>query len=361
MKKILSLAVVALLVVTMTVTAFAATANLGSYDLTADVVSIPFALPEGLTLETGDVVTVHIKGTASNEAVRFYFTQESDGARVCDVVVVEVVDGAFETTVDVTIVADGSIQGSAAPTILLVKGPSYGVNLTDVSVEVVEITSDKITAEAPADDTTTEETPAVEEAPAVETVAVAYIDGKTPSYTYTVTGEVDTITASITTCYEEGASASWNEWCGEVVVVTAPDGTVHYYDWGGASVNWPVDVDGDGTDDVFGNMSDSWLGEVVDGSVELTIPVYGPGTTIGFIVNSWDTYTGNQFEITLTGDKAAPVVEEAPAEDTTTEAPAEDDTTTEAPADEEPADTGLALAVVPAIVALAAVALSKKR
>ncbi len=59
----------------------------------------------------------------------------------------------------------------------------------------------------------------------------------------------------------------------------------------------------------------------------------------------------------------APAEEEAPAEDTTTEAPAED-TTTEAPAVEEtdaPAETGLALAVVPAVVALAAVVLSKKR
>ncbi len=52
---------------------------------------------------------------------------------------------------------------------------------------------------------------------------------------------------------------------------------------------------------------------------------------------------------------------EAPAEDTTTEAPAED---VEAPAEdtatEAPAETGLALAIVPMIVAAAAVVLSKK-
>ena len=64
--------------------------------------------------------------------------------------------------------------------------------------------------------------------------------------------------------------------------------------------------------------------------------------------------------VEVTVEIKVPETEEAPAEDTTTEAPAED-TTEEAPADEEPADTGLALAVVPAIVALAAVALSKKR
>ena len=152
-----------------------ATVVLGSYDLTADIASIPFALPEGLTLETGDVVTVHIKGTATNDKVRIYFTDNVDNGRVCEVVVIDVVDGAFETTVDITIAADGSIQGSAAPTILLVKGPSYGVNLTDVSIEVVEITSDKLATEAPVEeDTTTEDAPADEE-PADTGLALAVV------------------------------------------------------------------------------------------------------------------------------------------------------------------------------------------
>ena len=53
---------------------------------------------------------------------------------------------------------------------------------------------------------------------------------------------------------------------------------------------------------------------------------------------------------------------EAPADDTATEAPTEEDTTVDAPAtDEAPAETGLALAAVPMIVALAAVVASKKR
>ncbi|MBQ8623016.1 MAG: hypothetical protein IJ424_01345 [Oscillospiraceae bacterium] len=78
--------------------------------------------------------------------------------------------------------------------------------------------------------------------------------------------------------------------------------------------------------------------------------------------------TGSKIEVTLTVDAAnitedAPVeeevetpVEEEPVEEApTTEAPVD-----EAPADEAPAETGLALAVVPMIVALAAVVLSKK-
>ncbi len=61
--------------------------------------------------------------------------------------------------------------------------------------------------------------------------------------------------------------------------------------------------------------------------------------------------------ITLVGADAA--VEEAPVED---EAPAED-TTDEAPAteDEAPADTGLALAIVPMVVAAAVVVASKRK
>ncbi len=72
------------------------------------------------------------------------------------------------------------------------------------------------------------------------------------------------------------------------------------------------------------------------------------------------TFTITYLEYNGEGPADAPAAEE-PAEEET-EAPAED-TTEEAPAEEteEPADTGLALAVVPMIVAAAAIALSKKR
>ncbi len=65
--------------------------------------------------------------------------------------------------------------------------------------------------------------------------------------------------------------------------------------------------------------------------------------------------------VTLVGADAAveetPVVEETPA----VEEPVEDTPVEETPVETKPADTGLALAVVPMIVAAAAVALSKKR
>ncbi len=190
MKKLFAILVAAMLVMAMSVTAFAATASIitdAAKTTQAEVASIPFALPAGLTLETGDVVTVYIKGTATNDAVRIYFTDNVDNGRVCDVVTINVVDGVFETTVDITIDASGAIQGTVAPTVLLLKGPSYGVNLTEVAVEVVEITSDKISdaaeeapveeeTEAPAEDTT-EEAPAEEEteAPAETGLALAVV------------------------------------------------------------------------------------------------------------------------------------------------------------------------------------------
>lgn len=179
MKKLFAILVAAMLVMAMSVTAFAATASLdieAAKAAQAEVASIPFALPEGLTLETGDVVTVYIKGTATNDAVRIYFTDNVDNGRVCDAITIEVVDGVFEATVEISIDTTGAIQGTAAPTVLLLKGPTYGVNLTEVAVEALEITSDKIAGaaeEAPADEVVeevVEEAPAEEEteAPAVE-------------------------------------------------------------------------------------------------------------------------------------------------------------------------------------------------
>ncbi len=179
MKKLFALLVAAMLVMAMSVTAFAATASIGTEEAKtaqAEVASIPFALPEGLTLETGDAVTVHIKGTASSAQVRIYLTDSVDDGRVTDVTMIDVVDGAFDVTVDLTVAADGSIQGTAAPTVLLLKGPDWQTPLSDIAVEVVEITSDKITEaveEAPVEEPVEEEAPVedVEEAPVVDAPA----------------------------------------------------------------------------------------------------------------------------------------------------------------------------------------------
>ena len=82
------------------------------------------------------------------------------------------------------------------------------------------------------------------------------------------------------------------------------------------------------------------------------------GETLDTVITGWQFAIESTLKVTFTvsGMDAA---EEAPADDTPAveEIPAED-----TPADDEaPADTGLALAIVPMVVAAAAVALSKKR
>ena len=190
MKKILAFVVAAMLVMAMSVTAFAATTSILTDDAKAtqaEIANIMFTLPEGVAFETGDVVTVHIKGTASNTAVRVYLTDNVDNGRVCEVAVIEVVDGAFDATVELAIDTTGAIQGSAAPSVLILKGPDWATPLADIAVEVLDITSDKIEGaaeEAPADEVVeetteevVEEAPATEEAPKEETTTEAPATG----------------------------------------------------------------------------------------------------------------------------------------------------------------------------------------
>ena len=69
---------------------------------------------------------------------------------------------------------------------------------------------------------------------------------KTPSYTYTVKGDIDTLKVDVALSADAAAAGSgWNDWCSAGVAVKNPDGTVKYYQWGGASVAWAWDVDGD--------------------------------------------------------------------------------------------------------------------
>ncbi|MBQ8623693.1 MAG: hypothetical protein IJ424_04855 [Oscillospiraceae bacterium] len=183
MKKLFALLVAAMLVMAMSVTAFAATASIitdAAKETQAEVSNIMFNLPEGVAFENGDVVTVHIKGTADNTTVRIYLTDAVDVGRVTDVTMIDVVDGAFDVTVDVTLDTSGAFGGTAAPTVLILKGPDWQTPLSNITVEVVEITSDKITEaaeeapveEAPVEEETTEEAPVeedtTEEAPVEE-------------------------------------------------------------------------------------------------------------------------------------------------------------------------------------------------
>lgn len=204
-------------------------------------------------------------------------------------------------------------------------------------------------------------------------VDIAHTGSKAPAYTYTVNGDITELIATVTIVDFSTDEADWkdatvpdgygwNDWCGQIIRVTASDGTVHYHDWGGSQVTWGVDVDGDEVADTEGNNwgSATWLAEVGAGqTVDIVIPVYGAGTVVEFIVNSWDNFYGTQYTLEISGDTEAPAVEGEPAVE---ETPVVEDTpAVETPVEEEPADTGLALAVVPAVLAMVVAVISKRR
>lgn len=134
----------------------------------------------------------------------------------------------------------------------------------------------------------------------------AYTDAKTPSYSYKVQGDVTSITATAKILMPLEGDTAWNDWCGQGVKVTAPDGTVSYYQWGGAQVKWDADFDGDEKPDCVGGVDgENWLGTVADGAATLTIPVAGAGTVVDFYVMSWDKYADTQYNIAISGDVAS--------------------------------------------------------
>lgn len=141
----------------------------------------------------------------------------------------------------------------------------------------------------------------------------AYIDAQSPSYTYEVTDDVTSVKADVTILMPLEGDTAWNDWCGQGVKVTNADGSVEYYQWGGASVTWGADFNGDKEEDCAGGVDgDHWLGTVADGKVTLDIPVAGAGSKIEFVVMSWDSYADAQYNVAIasatdtpSGDSAA--------------------------------------------------------
>lgn len=177
-----------------------------------------------------------------------------------------------------------------------------GKNYTFVSADFAA--EDEVVIDAPAADTA-----------AGASATCAYIDGKTASLTYTVTGDVDTI--KVDAKWLDNADVALNDWCGEGVIVTMPDGTKTVYQWGGAQVSWGWDADGDKKDDsVDGVKGKTWLGTAADNAASFEVPV-AQGAVVEFITLSYDGAPGvDQFTLTISGDKAAAETPDAPAEET---------------------------------------------
>ena len=223
----------------------------------------------------------------------------------------------------------------------------------------------------------------VEEEPAADdtvTADIAYTDGLTPSYTYTVKDNAKELNVKVAVSPADGDAFGWNDWCGAGVAVKSEDGTVKYYQYGGKSVTW-----GWGTEDEKGNKIDytvdgingeSWLGTVdAENGGEFAIPVK-QGDVVEFYCLSWDSYDGVQYTLTLSevveaveptdptdpvnpgessGETPEPGNTEDPVEPGNSDKPVDPGKSNDKPVSP---DTGVAVAVVPAAVAAAAVAVA---
>ena len=194
---------------------------------------------------------------------------------------------------------------------------------------------------------------------------ISFTDKKTPSYTYTVKGDIDTLKVDVALSADAAAAGSgWNDYCSAGVAVKNPDGTVKYYQWGGASVNWSWDVDGDNVGETKDGVgTETWVGTVGADGGQISIPVV-KGAVVDFYCLSWDTYNGVQYTLTINDEEAAvePGEPEEPTKPGETEDPAEPG---ESSGDVNPGEcsgepvnppTGAAVAVIPAVLAAAAVA-----
>ena len=135
---------------------------------------------------------------------------------------------------------------------------------------------------------------------------ISFTDGKTPSYTYTVKGDIDALKVDVALSADAAAAGSgWNDWCSAGVAVKNPDGTVKYYQWGGASVNWSWDVDGDNVGETKDGVgTETWVGTVGADGGQISIPVV-KGAVVDFYCLSWDSYKGVQYTFTINDEEAA--------------------------------------------------------
>ena len=135
---------------------------------------------------------------------------------------------------------------------------------------------------------------------------ISFTDKKTPSYTYTVKGDIDALKVDVALSADAAAAGSgWNDYCSAGVAVKNPDGTVKYYQWGGASVNWSWDVDGDNVGETKDGVgTETWVGTVGADGGQLSIPVV-KGAVVDFYCLSWDAYKGVQYTLTINDEEAA--------------------------------------------------------
>ena len=275
-------------------------------------------------------VIVKTDATKDNWIQKTFGGTESDKQESKDVVFEKT--GAFEVPVEFTPGPNGAFE-------LMVTGVADNA----FAVESIALYSDaELVGTYGADGYVKASTP--EQPKPVQTKAdISFTDGKTPSYTYTVKGDIDTLKVDVALSADAAAAGSgWNDYCSAGVAVKNPDGTVKYYQWGGASIAWAWDVDGDGVGDTKDGVgTETWVGTVGADGGQLSIPVV-KGAVVDFYCLSWNTYKGVQYTLTINDEEAAvkPVDPVDPVDPPVDPGKTEDPAEPVAPADVKIANSG---------------------
>lgn len=339
-KTLASIAAAAIAVSSLAVSAFAADINLGK-ELNADELA--------LLKDTDTTFVVEYDSPNGWDDIGFGASIDEVGTWASANFKAEVGKGTLTVTV-ADILKKMGIESLADASYMKVEG------YNETTISKVEIKA--ADAEKPAD-------PA-EPKPIQTKADISFTDKKTPSYTYTVKGDIDTLKVDVALSADAAAAGSgWNDWCSAGVAVKNPDGTVKYYQWGGASVNWYWDVDGDNVGETKDGVgTETWVGTIGADGGQISIPVV-KGAVVDFYCLSWDTYNGVQYTLTINDEEAAvePGEPEEPTKPGETEDPAEPgessgDVVNPGECSGEPVNppTGAAVAVIPAVLAAAAVA-----
>ena len=299
-KTLASIAAAAIAVSSLAVSAFAADINLGK-ELNADELA--------LLKDTDTTFVVEYDSPNGWDDIGFGASIDEIGTWASANFKAEVGKGTLTVTV-ADILKKMGIESLADASYMKVEG------YNETTISKVEIKA--ADAEKPA-----------EPKPIQTKADISFTDKKTPSYTYTVKGDIDTLKVDVALSADAAAAqAGWNDWCSAGVAVKNPDGTVKYYQWGGASVNWSWDVDGDNVGETGDGVgTETWIGTVGADGGQISIPVV-KGAVVDFYCLSWDSYKGVQYTLTINDEEAAvkpidPVDPVDPADPGETEVPAE--------------------------------------
>lgn len=302
-KTLASIAAAAIAVSSLAVSAFAADINLGK-ELNADELA--------LLKDTDTTFVVEYDSPNGWDDIGFGASIDEIGTWASANFKAEVGKGTLTVTV-ADILKKMGIESLADASYMKVEG------YNETTISKVEIKA--ADAEKPA-----------EPKPIQTKADISFTDKKTPSYTYTVKGDIDALKVDVALSADAvAAGAGWNDYCSAGVAVKNPDGTVKYYQWGGASIAWAWDVNGDGVGDTKDGVgTETWVGTICADGGQISIPVV-KGAVVDFYCLSWDSYKGVQYTLTINDEEAAvkpidpvdPVDPVDPADPGETEVPAE--------------------------------------